>query len=100
MASGKKKLDSLNDRNFRVRGGGAGLVVNNLALLHQIENTDETGQPVLLQVDLHRDLHGVGFDLSGKVAFAQVGVEQTPACRFVGFLLPGFPFTDPSVWSA
>ena len=41
------------------------------------------------QIDLHRDFHSFGFDRCRDMGFTEIGVQEPPACGFVGFFLPG-----------
>ena len=62
-----------------VGGRRAGLVVDDLALLHEIEDADQFRQTVLMQVRFDRNFHGIGLHFGGQMMLPQVGVAQTPA---------------------
>lgn len=64
---------------LRVGGGGGGLVVDDLFLLNQIQDTDELGQPVFLEIGFHGYFNGIGFGVGRQVGFPQVSLAKPPA---------------------
>ncbi len=80
------------DGPLRVRGLPAGLVVHDDAGLHEIENTDQGRQPMLMQVGFHRDFHRIGPQLRRNLRLADVGFHEPPADLLLLVLLPLFPF--------
>lgn len=63
---------------------GAVFAVDDLVLLHQIEDANEARQAMQLQICLHRDLHCVGSDRDSQMAdFGRLGIRiSTPQAFF------------------
>ena len=70
---------------------GAGLVVDDAAVLNQIEDADQAGQSMAGKIGLNGHFHGIGFGERHGGVLPDVGVAQSPAGGLVVLFFTGLP---------